>query len=1069
MKRLLMLVFVLTFAGAGMAQLSKFATRYEKRVLKDISDNPVLNLSQPSNNMVQSKAALEAILGTTRYDLQTNESIQNRFYVYPDGTMAGVWTMGQVETAYSDRGTGYNYFNGSNWGSPPSARIESIRTGWPSLCPWMANGEMVLAHNSTTSLVMNTRPVKGTGGWTQTLVPVAPSGAPGLAWPRAITNGTNHQNVHIIAMTQPEASGGALYNGLDGALLYWRSTDGGTTWDKNGIQLPGMTSDYYDNFNGDEYAWGSPHGDTIYFAVGGPYTDTFIMKSTDNGNSWTKIPILSNASKKISSSVTDLAPWRSSDGAIACEMGKNGIIHFSSGIGGGLMSAGTKYIRINLNGLIYWNTTMPMLRDSLNLDTLYAHKQLAGYYSDGPNVGDTLRTMQSYRIGMTSHPQISIDGTGNICLLWDQLTWANPEPSTGNNFRHIYARGWFHNEPFWSLEPIDLNSDISYIFMEFVYPSLAKTVLNGNLNYICQTANTPGCAVLTTTLATKTCNIEHRQLALSTLNGGTYTNTTPVTTAATKGAPYNSPVTVPVTVSGFANITAVSLRLDYNPAVLTFLGSSNLNAQLSGLIVNDIAVSSSLHKIMIIWSDLNSQTLTTGSKLVDLNFTYLSGTTALTWNNTASGGSECEYADINGDPLPDVPTSLYYINGEVHWQPGYQLSGTLTYNNAAATVLDNVKVVIKQGTVGVDSTTTNSSGFYSFTNVMNGTYRVSAITTKPFAGVNGTDAIKIQRHFAGLELLSTPIRIQAADVNLSNSINGTDAIKIKRRFAGLDNSFPRGDWTFAKPTGGDTVIVNGGNVTQDFQGLCVGDVNGSNVPGAGKGMNQKVILDRDGVIEVSPGQEFDLPLFVKQNMNLSAISLVIPFPEEYLAIESIQFKGINPLYKIVNGEIRFVWSEPDNLDLKAGDELLVLKMKASENFNGNLAISLNANEESEFADERGEAIPLATLGSYTVRSLNQANAEGLDEVLVQRRIFPNPASDLVNLEVELKRKANVTVEIMDLSGVLKVKMNKGRLNAGINNFSFSTEVLPAGMYLLKWRISNEQGRSDYFNKLIINK
>ncbi|MGA2823125.1 MAG: sialidase family protein, partial [Bacteroidales bacterium] len=387
MKRIFLFALMLTFTVGSMAQLSQYARKYEQKIPRNAVDNAVMNPLQPANSTVNTKAVLEDELGTTRYDLQTNEACQNRFYVYPDGTMGGTWTMGMVETAYTDRGTGYNYFDGTNWGTPPSARIESVRTGWPSYCPWNGNGELVIAHPAlgNLALIMNTRPIKGTGTWTQTAAPVAPTGVTGsIWWSRTITNGTNHQNIHVICMSLPTGNGGTVYKGLDGALLYWRSLDAGATWDKIGIQLPGLDSTNYSSFGGDEYAWGTPHGDTIYFVVGGPYSDMYIMKSNDNGDNWTKIPILSNANKKLKPVPAYRAPWASSDGSVACEMGKNGVIHVCSGYGGGEIQSSTEYILINRNGLIYWNTTMPMLRDSLNLDTLDAHGQLLGYYSDGP-------------------------------------------------------------------------------------------------------------------------------------------------------------------------------------------------------------------------------------------------------------------------------------------------------------------------------------------------------------------------------------------------------------------------------------------------------------------------------------------------------------------------------------------------------------------------------------------------------------------------------------------------------------------------------------------------------------
>jgi len=557
MKRIFLFTLMLTFTVGSMAQLSKYAHKYEQRIPRTAIDNPVMNPLQPANTTVNTKAVLEDELGTTRYDLQTNEACQNRFYVYPDGTMGGTWTMGMVETAYTDRGTGYNYFDGTNWGTPPSARIESVRTGWPSYCPWNGNGELVIAHPAlgNLALIMNTRPIKGTGTWTQTAAPVAPTGVTGsIWWSRTITNGTNHQNIHVICMSLPTGNGGTVYKGLDGALLYWRSLDAGATWDKIGIQLPGLDSTNYSSFGGDEYAWGTPHGDTIYFVVGGPYSDMYIMKSNDNGDNWTKIPILSNANKKLKPVPAYRAPWASSDGSVACEMGKNGVIHVCSGYGGGEIQSSTEYILINRNGLIYWNTTMPMLRDSLNLDTLDAHGQLLGYYSDGPDPGDTLKVLQSYRVGLTSHPQISIDDAGNIVVIWDGITWQNPQNTTNYNYRHIWTRGWNNATQLWSWPQKDLNSSIDYIYLEFVFPSMGKILLNNNFDYIYQMGNTPGSAVLTTTLATQTCDIQHRQVLIDTaVNVGI---TTPNSKKIFVGQNFPNPVNGTTTFNVYLDKTA---------------------------------------------------------------------------------------------------------------------------------------------------------------------------------------------------------------------------------------------------------------------------------------------------------------------------------------------------------------------------------------------------------------------------------------------------------------------------------------------------------------------------------
>ncbi len=499
MKRLLLFTIIIMCGASVMAQFrpAKISKALQNRY---VLETPAIDNQSPFNQMgnpvVNTKAALEDILGSSAaYDMQSNSSSMERVICWPDGTVSATWMMANVPTSYSDRGTGYNYFDGTAWGPAPATKIESIKTGWPNLCPWNGNGELVVAHNSTSKLVMSTRPVKGTGAWTQTLAPTGPIGSAGAAlnllWARAITNGDNNQNVHIIVMTMPVANGGIKYMGIDGALIYYRSTDGGTTWDQQAVQLPGLDSLHFNAFGGDDYTWIEPHGDTIAFLHGDTWNGTFLMKSFDNGTTWTKQDVLTAYyAKKLS---TDIIPtFYGCDGTVAGAMDKNGIFHVAFGRMYARQDAGGSWWNAGTDGVVYWNSTEAPLDTAMmaDLNLIDAAHKLIGYVVSPNTAGDTIIDFPYYKGALSSYPQVTIDEFNNIYFLWSSVTVGNPDP-TPYNYRHIWGRAWFNGHTEWT-EMMDFNADLFSIFMEFAYPEVAKTLKNNKLQLLTQTSPQPG-------------------------------------------------------------------------------------------------------------------------------------------------------------------------------------------------------------------------------------------------------------------------------------------------------------------------------------------------------------------------------------------------------------------------------------------------------------------------------------------------------------------------------------------------------------------------------------------------
>ncbi len=103
----------------------------------------------------------------------------------------------------------------------------------------------------------------------------------------------------------------------------------------------------------------------------------------------------------------------------------------------------------------------------------------------------------------------------------------------------------------------------------------------------------------------------------------------------------NEVFSCPVTVSNFNNVGAISLALNYNPSVLTFVGVADVNEALgSGLMAN-----ASNGTAYISWYSTQGVSIGNGT-LLQLQFTGQTGSCSLTWDANNS-----EYAMPDGTPI----------------------------------------------------------------------------------------------------------------------------------------------------------------------------------------------------------------------------------------------------------------------------------------------------------------------------------------------------------------------------------------------------------------------------------
>ncbi|MEA3477821.1 MAG: T9SS type A sorting domain-containing protein, partial [Bacteroidota bacterium] len=448
---------------------------------------------------------VEHTIGLTQYDLQSNTLLSNRIYRYADGSIGAVWTRGMEATSFPDRGTGYNYYDGTEWGPMPTERIESLRTGWPGYGPLGADGEIVVSHDyATNELYYMTRTNKGSGAWTETKYTYG-NGPITLSWPRMITSGADNMSIHLLANSVN------AYEGQSQACLYSRSLDGGATWDIENMILDEMGEDYYTEISADCYVWAEPRNGVIAFLSGWAWSDLFMMKSEDDGDTWEKTVIWKHPYPLFDFNVTLTDTFFAVDNSASIALGPDGKAHVVFGINRVLHEAvgGGYTFWPFTDGIGYWNEDMN--RFSNDLDALappqegYVNSEMVedmnyiGWMQDVDGDGEvhlngwpnyTFDNIQAYReLGASTMPSITVDDNGDVFVLFSSTTETYEIGLV--NYKHVWARANIDGE--WR-DFYDLNEDVAHIFDECIYPQLAGTS-DDFIYYFYNTDVTPGLAL----------------------------------------------------------------------------------------------------------------------------------------------------------------------------------------------------------------------------------------------------------------------------------------------------------------------------------------------------------------------------------------------------------------------------------------------------------------------------------------------------------------------------------------------------------------------------------------------
>ena len=481
-----------------MAPALRTAAPMPTMAISDFSDRPQQPMEGQSTTDVEHYMSRELVverqvIGYTQYDLQSNAAIDDRMAGGADAVSAA-WTMSLELTPFDDRGTGYNFHNGSVWNEIPYERIESTRIGWPSIVHTANGREVVMSHAGIdTPLHMAWRDA-GSGAWSETSI--ESDLEVGKLWPRMAAGGEDGNSLHVICVSTPEANGGAVLNGQDGALLYYRSQDGGDTWDITDMIFSELDSSAFFSFSGDTYAIHA-RGNTVAFAAFNDFADSFVMISQDNGDTWEQqllvdFPVdlyeVDMGLPEIGEDYNEdglFQEFFNADGAGDVHVDTYGQVHVSYGsmyyMDADTIDGTTSYFP-GTNGLAYWNETMGP--DSA---------QIVAYSYDIDESGtlDFEDEIAAYFVGCAAFPSMASDASGNMYITYSAIM---ENFSTGvQNYRHQYVIHSMDGGMTWNTEEAcDLTPDVDFDGYEAVFGSIAPDVVNGTLEIIYQRDFEPG-------------------------------------------------------------------------------------------------------------------------------------------------------------------------------------------------------------------------------------------------------------------------------------------------------------------------------------------------------------------------------------------------------------------------------------------------------------------------------------------------------------------------------------------------------------------------------------------------
>jgi hypothetical protein len=388
-------------------------------------------------------------------------------------------------------------------------------------------------------------------------------------------------------------------------------------------------------------------------------------------------------------------------------------------------------------------------------------------------------------------------------------------------------------------------------------------------------------------------------------------------------------------------------------------------------------------------------------------------------------------------------------------------AGYVKYKNTYATPMNGVTVTLTNTNTSQSWTTVTSpmsgNGYYQFTGMPAGTYKLTASYNGTWGGNNATDALRVLQTAVGINPL-TGLNLLAGDVNASGlPLTAVDAALINNRVVGYINSYPAGDWIFEEITFTPT-----GNVNQTIYGLCYGDVDGSYIP---TGMKAASYLDAvdDNTINVMVNQPFTYELKANTIAELGAMTLFMNYDASTFSIDKVNTSLEGMKVNVTEGRIALAWANTTPLSTMNDMPVISFQVTLKRSLSEPTDVFM-INGGSEFADPQAIRIE-----NFEIKMAKVITPAASSDFFLYN--YPNPFRNTTEIVYSIPEDGKVKLILTNLYGQAIRTLVDTEQAAGMYKVKVdpSDGYMAPGVYLYRIEVEGASGNLTKTNKMLLTR